>query len=278
MTYKLLASDMDDTLLDDQGKITLRTQAAIRKLVDSGIYFVPATGKVLSNVEYVAEIFKGCALELPFITYNGAMVVMQRTKEILFSANMEAQSAKEIFEMGLEKNLLVRVCTQDSMYFGKDSEEAQAYQKKVNFKVEFVGSSPDNTIDALAKKGIIKIVWKDDPEIIRTYQGEIIKHFAGRVNAHTSVPFQLEFVDVSASKAVALEKISERLGISCEEMIAVGDGYNDLSMLKRAGYSVAMGNAPDDIKEVCDHVTLSNTEDGVAVFIEDFFKQGKFIK
>lgn len=121
-------------------------------------------------------------------------------------------------------------------------------------------------------------IWLDDPTQIHAYKGDISNHFNGKANVHTSVPKQLEFVHISASKAIALEKINERLGISREEMIAIGDGYNDLSMLRYAGYSVAMGNAPDDIKSVCSYVTLPNTEDGVAMFIEKFFSEGRFVK
>jgi Cof subfamily protein (haloacid dehalogenase superfamily) len=139
-----------------------------------------------------------------------------------------------------------------------------------------VGSRADISIEALAKNGIIKIVWLDEPAKIRDYQSCISEHFSGRVNVHTSVPKQLEFVHASASKGMALEKISKHLGIPCKAMIAIGDGYNDLSMLKYAGFSVAMGNAPDDIKAVCSHVTLPNNEDGASVFIEDFIRKGYF--
>lgn len=276
MSYKLLAADMDDTLLDDKGKMTLPTQTALHKLVDAGIYFVPATGRAFANMGGVVSMFENSKKDLPFILYNGALVKLHQSKEVLFSAYLDSNDAIEVVRMGVERNIPVRICTDDSMYFATDSDEFRAYQKKVNFKVEIVGTNANNSIDVLAEQGIIKIVWIDDPARIRGYQDELSNHFAGRVNAHTSVPKQMEFVHISASKAIALEKIGERLGIDKNEMIAVGDGYNDLSMLKYAGYSVAMGNAPEDIKSVCSYVTLPNTEDGVAAFIDKFFEQGKF--
>lgn len=276
MSYKLLAADMDETLLNERGEMTLRTQDALHRLVASGIYFSPATGRALSNMDDVVAMFKDCTMDLPFILYNGALVAMHHSKEVLFSATLDCQDAIEICKMGVEKDIPVRICTSDRMYFAKDSEEAQAYQRRVSFEVEIVGSHSGNSMDVLAEQGIIKVVWLDDPDKIRAYQGGISAHFAGKVNVHTSVPKQLEFVHISASKGIALEKIGERLGISREEMIAVGDGYNDLSMLEYAGFSVAMGNAPDDIKAVCSRVTLPYTEDGVAVFIDDFFEEGQF--
>jgi len=271
MSYRLLAADMDGTLLNDEGVMSSRTQAAIRKIVAAGICFVPATGRAMPNMEHISTMFEGSEKDLPFILYNGAMVVLHRSRRILFSASLQNQDAKEIYKMGMEKNLTMRVWSQNRMYFDKDCELAQKYQKKVNFKVEFINSQPDNSIDILAKQGITKIVWIDDPCQIRDYQDSIGEHFKGRVNCHTSNPELLEFVHISASKAIAMEKIGEHLGIKQEEMVAIGDGYNDLSMLRYAGYSVAMGNAPEDIKAICNLVTLSNNEDGVATFIDDFF-------
>jgi len=276
MGYKLLAADMDDTLLNERGVMTLRTQTALRNLVASGVYFSPATGRALANLDDVVAMLADSALDLPFILYNGALVMMHHSKEVLFSSSLEKQDAIEIIRMGVERDVPVRICTKDRMYFAKDSEAAQAYQKKVSFKVEIIGSHAKSSMERLAEEGVIKIVWLDDPVRIRAYEVEVAAHFNARVNAHTSVPNQLEFVHITASKGIALEKISDRLDIPCEEMIAVGDGYNDLSMLKRAGYSVAMGNAPDDIKAACTHVTLPHTEDGVAVFIEDFIERGYF--
>ena len=278
MVYKLLAADMDDTLLNENGEMTPRTQSALHRLVDANVYFVPATGRAFANMGGVVSMFENSKKDLPFILYNGALVKLHQSKEVLFSAYLDSKDAIEVVKMGVEKNIPVRICTDEQMYFATDSDEARAYQKKVNFKVEIIGTRPENNIDVLAEQGIIKIVWLDDPTRIRGYQDDISNHFSGRVNAHTSVPKQMEFVHISASKAIALEKIGERLGIAKEEMISVGDGYNDLSMLKYAGYSVAMGNAPDDIKSVCSHVTLPNTEDGVAVFIDKFFEEGRFNK
>ena len=90
-----------------------------------------------------------------------------------------------------------------------------------------------------------------------------------RVNCHASRPELLEFVNIEASKAAALEKVSHISGVTKEEIAAAGDGYNDLSMLEYAGCSIAMANAPEDIKIKCDYVTLSNNEDGVAVWMEE---------
>ena len=125
-------------------------------------------------------------------------------------------------------------------------------------------------IEQLIEKGINKILWYDDVERIEEYERELKTILSPTVNFHTSQPFFLEFVDINASKAIALEKLGSHYGICKEEMIAIGDGYNDLSMIEYAGLGVAMENAPQEIKQAADFVTLSNEDDGVAYVIDKF--------
>jgi Cof subfamily protein (haloacid dehalogenase superfamily) len=124
----------------------------------------------------------------------------------------------------------------------------------------------------LLEKGINKMLWYDEIQRINTFEREMRGLLSPSVNFHTSQPIFLEFVDVKASKAIALGKLGEHYGIRREEMIAVGDGFNDLSMIEYAGLGVAMDNAPAEIKKAADFVTLSNENDGVAHVIEKFIK------
>ena len=115
--------------------------------------------------------------------------------------------------------------------------------------------------EKLASEGITKVIWIDTPEEIRRQEQEVGKYLSDQVNFHTSRPMFLEFVDKSASKALAMEKLGEIYGIKREEMIAVGDGLNDLSMIQYAGLGVAMANSHPGLNR--DFVTLSNDENGV---------------
>jgi len=118
--------------------------------------------------------------------------------------------------------------------------------------------------------GVSKVLWYDEIERIKEFERRLDGLLNLTVNFYTSQPFYLEFVDQNVSKAVALEKMGEYYGITREEMIAVGDGFNDLAMIEYAGLGVAMGNAPEEVKNAADYVTLSNDEDGVAKVIEVF--------
>jgi hypothetical protein len=134
------------------------------------------------------------------------------------------------------------------------------------------GTKPQlyNDVRELIGQGINKMLWYDEIERINAFEKEMQNKLGASVNFHTSQPIYLEFVDINASKAIALEKMGEYYGIKREEMIAVGDGFNDLSMIEYAGLGVAMDNAPDGVKRASDFVTLSNEDDGVAYVIEKF--------
>ena len=264
MKYRLLASDMDYTLLRDDYTISPRTQEAIHKWIAKGLYFVPNTGRPLCAMNEISALFDD---DMPFIVYNGAMGVMHRSKEVLFSITLPPALVPEIYQLGNEQNIPVLIWSQEHLYTNSNNQYTRLYEEATNAPAKLIKSLGE--VDELAAQGVTKILWMDYPENILRHQNNMHIHFGERVNCHASRPEMLEFVDQTASKATALEKIGTLLGVFREEMAAVGDGYNDLSMLKYAGYSIAMGNAPDEIKKVCDHVTLTNNEDGVAVWMEE---------
>jgi len=266
MNYKLLAADMDGTLLNDNYAISPRTKAALRAWMAAGRYFVPSTGRPLCAMDNVRTLFGGNA-DAPFIVYNGAMAVMHRSGEVLFSITITPALVPEIFRLGNERNIPVAIWCREKLYANKDCDPIRFYQEATNSPAKII-EGPEE-LDKLAAKGVTKILWMDYPDKVLIHQKDMQAHFGSKINCHATRPELFEFVSPDASKALALEKISEYLNVPREAMAAVGDGYNDLSMLKYAGFSIAMGNAPDDVKSVCSHVTLTNNEDGVAVWIEN---------
>ena len=128
------------------------------------------------------------------------------------------------------------------------------------------------SIDALLAQGITKILWYDDAARIQ----QIEKELSGTALFHnvtfcTSKPFYLEFFNNAVSKAAAIDRIGDLYGFSSLETIAIGDGFNDLSMIRHAALGVAMANAPDEVKQCADYVTThTNNEDGVAEVLEKF--------
>lgn len=262
MAYKLMAVDIDGTLLDSSGNVTDNTRNTIRRGVEKGLVFTIATGRPIQGVEYLNKILD---LDVPFITYNGAMVVMGKSKEIIYEQKLSSRDAKDIVDLGEKYGVTVMVWKNNGLYVRKLDERVLEYKKISGVEPVVV-----ENIDELVKDGVTKALWYDDTEKIGRYQQEIGKYLSESINYHTSRPYFLEFVDKKASKAIAMEKLGEHFNIHQSEMIAVGDGFNDLSMIEYAGLGVAMGNSPQDIKKAANFVTLTNDEDGVAHVINQF--------
>jgi len=264
MNYKLLASDMDGTLLRDDYTISHRTQKAIRNWLASGLHFVPCTGRPLCGLNSVATLFEDDA---PFIIHHGAMVVMHRSKKQLFCVELEADLVMEVYQLAEERKIPMALFCKDELFLNMDCEPLKKYEKAVNATGTIVDR---NKIQNIAAKGVVDILWIDYPENVAHHQKEMPAYFGDRLNCHASGTWLFEFVAKEATKAAGLGKLITHLGIRREEVVAIGDSYNDLSMLKYAGFSIAMGNAYDEVKDACDYVTLANYEDGVAVWMEEY--------
>jgi len=262
MKYKLIAADMDGTLLNDESVITERTKISIQKAVETGTLFVAATGRPMCGVENMNSLFDE---DIPFITFNGAMVIMGKSKKILFNKSLEPNHVKEIYTLGTNRNIPVVLWIGEQLWVSLECEATSDYQKITGADMNIISD-----INELKVRGVTKMLWMDTPDNIAQFQSEMNEHFKGAVNCHISRPVFLEFVNAQADKGRAMAEIGKVYGIDKNEMIAVGDSYNDISMLKYAGLGIAMENAPDDIKTICRHVTLSNNDDGVAAVIEKY--------
>lgn len=263
MDYKLIAADMDGTLLNSQGCITEKTIDAIRKVAEKGVLFTICTGRPIQGVERYYNVLEP---DSPVITYNGAMIVMGKTREILYKQNIESCDARDILKWGRKLKTTVIAWSDNKLYANELNDRVHDYKK-----LSLVEPILITDEEELINNGVTKFLWYDDAEKIRHYQEVLADKLSKGVTYCTSKPTFLEFFDSRVSKAVAMEKIGEHFGIRREEMVAIGDGFNDLPMIEYASLGVAMGNAPEEIKKKADYVTLSNDDDGIAHFIEEFF-------
>lgn len=262
MKYKLITLDIDGTLINSDGIMTPETVAAIRRCRDAGVMVTISTGRPIQGVRDFIDELK---LDAPIITYNGAMIVDAATGGILFEERMLRRDAEQVLRLGREMDTTIIAWSNNELYVNKINDRTDDY-KKLSGNEPVVFSDADRILD----QGITKIIWIDDVDRIEAFKMGIKGIVNDSVTYCTSQPHFLEFFSSSVSKAVALEFIGRRYGIRREEMIAIGDGFNDLSMIEYAGLGVAMGNAAEGVKERADYVTASNDEDGVAKVIYRF--------
>jgi Cof subfamily protein (haloacid dehalogenase superfamily) len=267
MKYKLMAVDIDGTLLNSNSELTAHTQETIIKAVDKGLIFTIATGRPIIGVQPLGEQL---GFDMPFITYNGAMVLTGKSKRIIFNQTMNPDDARMIFNKGDELGITTVLWSNNRLY-------ANRYDERVTEYAKISGATPEIAENKVFNEGVTKLIWYDEVERINEIKNKVYDMInPGKTSedssfiAHTSRPYFLEFVDRKASKAIAMEKLGKHYNIKREEMIAIGDGFNDLSMIEYAGLGIAMGNAPDEIKNKASFVTLSNDEDGLAHAIEKF--------
>lgn len=264
LPIRLVAMDMDDTLLRNDLTISERTVEAIQQAQKQGVYVTLATGRMPASVRPYAQQL---GLDLPVITYNGAMVQEALSGEVLYRRVIPIKTAQAIVNWLLPQKVLFQVYLEDHVVVEKMNDWSRQYARATRVPVEEMDLQ-----ECLAqeKEGVEKILLFGEPEILKVWEGKIHLKYEGQVRSTKSKPQFLELIHPTVNKGAALSSLAERLGVKQEEVLAVGDSLNDLEMIRYAGVGVAMGNARLEVKEAADVVTATNQEDGVAHVIEKY--------
>ncbi|MGE5652707.1 MAG: Cof-type HAD-IIB family hydrolase [Bacillota bacterium] len=259
---KLIAIDLDDTLLNTDRHVSPRNREAIRAARERGVMVTLATGRMYqSALPYAHEL----GLDVPLITYQGALIKTALTGEELFHRPIPLDAALTITRMVEETPVQLNIYVDDELYVSELTERGQSYASRVRVPIHPVGR-----LSQWLKKAPTKIVIVHDETTVAKIHSEIQSRLGDRVRLTCSWPHFLEISHPDASKGQALAFFSQTYGISSEEMMACGDGENDLDMISYAGLGVVMGNGQERAKRVADYITKTNDEDGVAEAIEKF--------
>lgn len=261
MQYKAVAVDLDGTLLTNNKEITKKTIQTIQSMGDHALFTI-ATGRPIAGIR---SILNQLDLDVAVITYNGAKIIKSKSLEVLYEKSLRTEDARLILELGLERKTSLIVWAEENLYVNELNDRALKYSKISDVSIHVF-----TDIEEVLQKQVTKIIWYDEVDRVEFFMEELATLLPSSINFHPSNPEFLEFVDGEVSKANALKHLEEIYGFTREELIAIGDGYNDLSMLEYAGLGVAMENAPDGVKKRAKYITKSNEEDGVAFVIEHF--------
>lgn len=258
--YRLLAIDLDGTLLTTQKIITPRTHQLLCQLATRGMIIVIATGQSLPVLRHV------CA-DLPLTTAqiieNGAIVTDISSGTILYEQLLPSEHILPTLEILRTFDLYRVYHTYERVYVDTNTPRARNwYRPPVPPAIEI------EDVASLYPQPCIKVVGVGEASTLREKRRELESIFAGKLYVTQSSFDLLEFLHPDVSKGKALRVVATNLGIKPEEVVAIGDNHNDIGMLRFAGLGIAMGNAHDEVKAAADYVTLSNAEEGVAVAIE----------
>lgn len=258
--YKMVLSDLDETLLVNH-HVPKFNQEAIASARKKGVKFVPATGRAYNMIqEILKEIGTYQKEEEYSICFNGGLIVENKDNRILHFQGLSFEQTKELFELGRHYDVCVLIFTLDCCYiFKADPNEVQ---RKIDQKARFEVHDEYN-MDFLKDEKIAKILFeKRDMEYLKRVEKEIQPHIEGKVCASYSSYRYLELNAIGVDKGQGLRWLADYLGLTSEEVIAIGDNYNDVEMIKEAGFGVCVSSATDEIKVLSDYVTNNDYHEG----------------
>lgn len=260
--FRLVAMDLDDTLLTSKLVITERTKRVIDEVRAKGVHVTLATGRMYQSTLHFARQLD---ITEPLITYQGALVKEERTGNVLYYRPVPLPAAREVLQKGYELDIHMNIYVNDTLFVDSITEEGIGYAKLARVELHPVG----NLLKFLHDDPV-KIIFIAEQEKLDRLQPYMEEKYGRELYITRSKPHYLEFMHSQANKGRALKALAGSLGIAREEVMAFGDSFNDLPMLEYAGLGVAVGNGWPQVQAGADYVTAANDDDGVARALEKF--------
>lgn len=266
MAYKVLALDIDGTLTNGKKEITPATKEAVWKAAKKGVRIVIASGRPIQGILAFASELKLEELDGYILSFNGGRLISCKTGDIVHDIKLPLEYLPEIYELAKQYKVNLMSYEGDDLICEVADDPFLAIEARING----LGIKRVDNLKEHIDFPINKCLMLGPGDYLGEVEKKVYEALHGRMDVYRSEPYFLEVLPKGVDKAKALSKLLELLGCERSELMACGDGYNDLTMIKYAGLGVAMENARDEVKEQADFVTLSNEEDGVAYAINKF--------
>ncbi len=287
--YKLVAIDLDGTMLNSYGVVTEKTKDIIKKCIEKGIDVIIASGRPIDSIKTIA---KEIGSEKYFIAGNGAMIYDIQKDEVIYEKYMSKEKVLEIIKLCEENSITYNVYTDKTilatslkynvLYYHKENLK-KADNKKTNISIvenmyEYVKNMKEEKFlkvtvcdetKAIFNSIIRKLRQIDDIEVLD------VLHMSRKIikQGTEDIPIEYHYTEIShanVDKWNAIEFLMQKLNLEKEEIITIGDNINDKKMIENAGIGIAMGGSTPIVCEVADYITETNNDDGVANALERF--------
>jgi Cof subfamily protein (haloacid dehalogenase superfamily) len=263
---RLLALDLDDTLLRSDLSISYRTRNIIKRAESAGVAVVLASGRSPAAIERFSRLLGMNKSPGYLICNNGTVILESHTGELVCETRIKAESALSAYDLAAAEGFPVQIYENDIIYVSRSNEFADADEKLTGLRQVVV-----ENFRAMVAGGVYKLIIPGDPMLLAPLESLVKTYLGKEVTLFTSKPYFLEILPAQTDKGTALAFVAERMGIPREEVLAIGDSMNDEAMITWAGTGVAMVNGDKRIKSAADFVTeKSNDDDGVAEVIERY--------
>ncbi len=267
MNYQLLALDLDGTLTNSEKEISKATLEALIKIQEQGKKVVLASGRPTVGVLPLAGQLRLADYGGYMLSFNGARITDCQSGQLIYNKQLPDDIVSPLFHI-IKKysGIDILAYREDAILSGLKINEYTELEARINHIP--IESVPDFE-EQITEPGNKLLVTGASP-IIELIRQEARANFRSYLNIYCSEPFFLEIMPAGIDKAHSLLKLLTSVGLSADEMICCGDGYNDLTMIETAGLGVAMANAQPAVKEKADYITKSNDEDGILQVINEF--------
>lgn len=266
MEYKMIVLDLDGTLTNRDKVITDRTRKALIEAQRRGKKVVLASGRPTYGVMPLAEQLGLERYGGYILSYNGGMIMECCTKETIFQKKLPAETNRKIIDLAMREG--VDILTYEGTVIVTNN--AECPYAKLESEVNHLKLRQVENLADYVTFSVPKFIMLDDGDYLALTEGRVKAALGRDFSVYRSEPYFLEIMPKGIDKAQSLDQLLRMIGIASEEIIACGDGYNDLSMVSYAGLGVAMENAVLPLRNVADYVTASNNDDGVALVVEKF--------
>ncbi|KVV15160.1 Cof-type HAD-IIB family hydrolase [Flavobacterium sp. TMP13] len=257
---KVIISDLDGTLLNQEHKISDYTKKNFKELHDKGYLIIVATGRHHMDAMAILDTLN---IPIYLVSSNGARIHAPNRDE-LYSFNLESDVVKAALDVDIDPEITVVLFKENSWQTNRVNEKINSFQTELKYLPELVDYKQLDDFTA------IKIFFShENHEKLIHLKDTIIAKGADSLHHAFSLPTCLEFMDKSVDKRFAIERVLEKEGFTMQEAMAFGDGFNDLQMLSSTGVGLIMGNAPQSFKDVLPQLTIigTNADDGVAQYL-----------
>ena len=267
--YKMLVLDLDDTLLREDYSISARNKDLLFEAQNRGVKVVLASGRPTPAMLQFAEELQLAHYDSYLISFNGAVVTSMKTNEVLFEKSLTMQQVHSLYDFSIDNKVHIITYSEKGVVSETHSEYIDVelnltgipHHKVPSFKEEVTSSS-------------VKCIMLEHPDYLKTVEVKL-KAERQDLSVSRSKPFFLEVMPQGIDKAASIDFLANKLGIQREEIIAVGNAGNDLTMVQYAGLGVWVDNVADELRHEADVIVASNEDDGVAEVVERFILAGE---
>ncbi len=266
MDYKLIALDIDGTLLNSKKELTPRTRYALIEAQKLGKRVIIASGRHQIGIYPLASDLMLDKFGGYIMAFGGGKIIDCTTDKTIVSKTFPQEYIPDIVSVLQESNLTMMTYDDSKIYaYGKINDYTYVERDIIKAEMSFV----DDFVGAI-RFDINKILVAGEPIEVDKYEQKLKERYDGLLDIYKSAPYFLEIMPFGVSKGSMLPALLDKLKLSRDELIAFGDNYNDMTMIGYAGLGVAMENGEEEVKKIANYVCESNDDDGVAKTLEKF--------